>query len=473
MGTVGKRRRVADAEGLLTFRIEQDLTVQINNGSLAPEARLPSIRAAATFYQVSRFTVGEAYERLVAKGYLTVRAGSGFFAAPGQKKRLAPVPSPEKPRIDGEWLMRQQMLSHWKAKPGAGMLPDAWYPDADFRSAIRGMMRDQRVSLASYGDPQGYMPLRERIAEMLQELRINAGPDQVSLTIGASHGMEIAMRALLRPGDIALVDNPGYFNMHTALAHHGATVVGVARTRTGPCLQALRAILEKHRPKVFFTQSVFQNPTGDSTDPGTAHAILRMAQEYDFHIVENDVYGCFDDAGRTRIATLDQLNRVILAGSFSKAVSGSTRAGFLAAHPELLQRINRIKLNGVIGSPAFAERAVYAFLVGGNYRKHIGHLRERLVLARGAAKQALAETGFTGISAPEGGYLLCAQHPQIASAAHFAECAAAQGILMAPGEMFTLGDGKSNWFRFNASQLADAETVDILNAFTRKYLSTA
>ncbi|WP_082694009.1 PLP-dependent aminotransferase family protein [Aquitalea magnusonii] len=390
--------------------------------------------------------------------------------AKGQKKLHLNPGHKEHIRINGEWLMRQQMAKQWRINLGTGLLPDEWYPDPDLRMAIRSLLRDQRLSISNYGDSQGYAPLRVRIAEMLMGLKVGTTADQICLTIGASHGLELVMRALVRPGDYVLVDEPGYYNLYSALTGYGVHAIGVPRMDTGPCLETLRKLLNDYKPKAFFTQSIFHNPTGGCTDPATAHEILSLAKNHDIYVVEDDVYGDFDDLYRTRIASLDQLNRVVLIGSFSKSVSASIRIGYVAANIDITNKINTIKLNGVIGCPSFSEMAVYAFLTSGNYRKHITRMRERLFIVREVARNKLSELGFTDISSPGGGFFVCARHPKIDSASHFSEKAAAANILLAPGDVFLLNGKTADWFRFNVGHLMKPNGTECLQAFIREYL---
>ena len=170
-------------------------------------------------------------------------------------------------------------------------------------------------------------------------------------------------------------------------------ILGVPRTRHGPDTAALEAILLAHKPKFLFTNSMYHNPTGTSLSPSVAHRVLQLAEQHDFHIVEDDIYADFQNGPSTRLATLDSLRRVIYLASFSKTLSCSLRVGYLIAGPELIRRLADVKMYTSIGSQRFAECVVSTMLANGSYRKLVQRLRQRLT------RQMAATCGCLGTTA--------------------------------------------------------------------------
>ena len=195
------------------------------------------------------------------------------------------------------------------------------------------------------------------------------------------------------PGDVVVVENPGYYNLFNLLKFHGVKMLGVPRTRHGPDTAALEAILLAHKPKFLFTNSMYHNPTGTSLSPSVAHRVLQLAEQHDFHIVEDDIYADFQNGPSTRLATLDSLRRVIYLASFSKTLSCSLRVGYLIAGPELIRRLADVKMYTSIGSQRFAECVVSTMLANGSYRKLVQRLRQRLT------RQMAATCGCLGTTA--------------------------------------------------------------------------
>src|SRR5512138_2205883 len=316
----------------LVDQIVEGIKRQIDERHLRPGGRVPSIRGFAETHKVSRFTVVEAYDRLVALGYLESRRGSGFYATT-RKNGEAALKGEERPRTaDLVWLIRRLLTEReGVALAGAPWIPSDWLDEAGMRRGLRALSREK--SILEFGDPRGYAPLRSQLELTLAELDIPASPSQILLTAATSQALDLVMRRLLRPGDTALVDDPGYYNLFGNLRQHGVRLAGVPRGPDGPDTDALERLAREQQPKVYFTQSVMHNPTGTAMSAHVGFRVLQIAERYGFMVVEDDV--CSDlDAPGPRLATLDRLNRVIYVRSFSKTLAGSVRVGFVACRAE-------------------------------------------------------------------------------------------------------------------------------------------
>jgi aspartate/methionine/tyrosine aminotransferase len=156
----------------------------------------------------------------------------------------------------------------------------------------------------------------------------------------------------------------------------------VPRNPDGPDVVILEKLAAAHRPKVYFTQSVMQNPTGTDMSPHVAFKVLQAAERHNFTVVEDDIFCDLQVKTTPRLATLDQLNRVIYARSFSKTLSGSLRVGFVACSQHIANELADIKMLTSITTSPFTERLIYLMLVDGHYRKYLSRLHERLGEAR-------------------------------------------------------------------------------------------
>ena len=167
---------------------------QIEGRLLRPGTKLPSIRVLADSHKVSRFTVVEAYDRLVAMGYLQSRRGAGFYTAatPGSPERLQPASSDANTRNEElVWLIRRLLEADENALLAGGpWLPNSWLDEAGIRQGLNVLARKNGAYLLEYGHPFGYLPLREHLGLMLAGLGINAHPGQILLTNGTSHALD-------------------------------------------------------------------------------------------------------------------------------------------------------------------------------------------------------------------------------------------------------------------------------------------
>src|SRR6202451_1941116 len=184
---------------------------QSHDRHLRPGAKLPSIRKFAETASVSRFTVVEAYDRLVAMGYLRSRRGAGFYTsdtlAPANVPRAAPSDNLKR-NEELIWLIRRLLEADENAVLAGGpWLPNSWLDEAGLRQSLNVLARKNGAHLLEYGHPFGYLPLREHFALMLDGLGIAANSNQILLTQGTSQALELLIRYLLKPGDAALVDD--------------------------------------------------------------------------------------------------------------------------------------------------------------------------------------------------------------------------------------------------------------------------
>ena len=393
---------IKTASQSLTEQLCARFADRIRNHLLAPGARLPSVRLCAEQQGVSVSTVVAAYDQLQAQGLVVARRNRGFFVrdsgsntpfAHAGRAQVA-IKNIVNAPIDAAALIRGmfQPVSD-KPQPGMGVFPSDWLETTFMPTAIRKVtsasaLRD--VSL-HYGEPKGDMSLRRALSQKLGTFNLHADPGQIITTVGATHALDIISRTLLRAGDCVMVEEPGWAVEFARLDALGMRILPVPRRADGPDLAVMAQYCQLHSPKLFVSVSVFHNPTGYCLTPGSAHRVLQLASQHNFYIAEDDTYSHLAPDHATRLCVLDGLQRTIYVSGFSKILAPGWRVGFMAAPPELVERLLNTKLLATLTTPALLEKALAWCIDQGQLRRHAERIRSRLDQARGrSVKLALA-----------------------------------------------------------------------------------
>ncbi|MBD8909394.1 aminotransferase-like domain-containing protein [Methylorubrum zatmanii] len=437
---------------------------RIEGRALGPGARLPSVRAFAESMGVSKSTVVEAYDRLAARGAIVSRPGSGFFVAARPEPLSLAAIGPRLDRaVDPVWITRQSLEAGPDSlRPGCGWLPPDWLPEEDLRRALRHVAR-QSDAVMFYDTPQGHAPLRQQLALRLTERGIRAHPDQLVLADSVTQALDLIIRFLAEPGDTVLLDDPCYFSFQALARAHRLRMVGVPFGPEGPDLAAFEQALIEHKPRFYITNSGLQNPTGATLSPVVVHRMLRLAEMHGTLIVEDDAYADFEPEPGPRLAGFDGLDRVIHVGGFSKTLSTGARVGAIALRSDWVERLVDLKLAVSLSDNHLTAATVHRFLAEGSYRHHLDALRTRLADARGMVVRRLAQAGLSVPFVPSAGMFLWTRLPEGLDAVDVSRRALARGVVLAPGNVFSISQGAASFLRFNVAQCASPRVFSELS----------
>ena len=423
---------------------------RIHRKIFAAGMRLPSIRALARQRGVSPFTISEAYGRLVAVGILEARKGSGYYARSHQAKGSDSVAG-RSGKIDVSWLLHHMLSGNGARGPGLGVLPSEWLNGIEIGAALRSLGRQGRW--LDSGRPSGFEPLRGLIQRRLADLDILSATDQIILTTGITHALNLVLRVLVGPGDTVLTSDPSWFGALGMLSGHGARIVGIPFGATGLDVDILERTVIKENPRLLILSSIGHNPTGVSLPLDTLERILNIAAKHDFWIFEDDVYADLCTTAVKRLAAQGGLSRVIYANSFSKTLASNIRVGFMTCEAPIAQRLSEAKLLGGFTTPELNERLVHKLLVEGHYTSHAARLRKRLVLHRTRMRRFLTSERIEVLGGEGDGLFLWANMQTDTNV--LADTCSRQGLLLAPGSLFSPRQEPSTWMRINVTTSLD------------------
>lgn len=429
-------------------QIVDALAGRIRQGAIEPGTRLPSIRQLARDNLLSQSCVIEAYERLVAQGVLASRHGSSYF-----------VVTPALPCSPEEVLTGGAS----RLPLGCAGMPQSWRESDDLGYAIRQVSRTDMQGLFSYSSVYGLPALRLQILKRLKQIAIAAEESQVLTTAGATQGLDLIIRTLLKPGDCVVVETPGHNNLFEQLQLCGVRMLEVPRTPRGPDIQVLESLLSSHQPRVLFINSLFHNPTGSCLAPAVAQRLLELAEQYGLNIVEDDVYADFQGRSATRLAALDNTGCVIYVGSFSKTLSSSLRVGYVVANQALVERLAQVKQITSLGTSCFSEAVLNTLLANGAYRKLVQRQRLRLKREMAAALQVLEDSDWEVFGRPAGGLYIWAR-PRVCPPKRVRGLAQRHGIALAGSAQFSPSGEVGDWLRINVAYAGDAQALAFFQA---------
>jgi DNA-binding transcriptional MocR family regulator len=475
---VGAAVLARSASQTLAEQLSGHYAARIRQRLLLPGARLPSVRESARRHRVSPSTVVAAYDQLLAQGLVEARRQRGFFVRDGgaqgaratppeaaetarrtalTTETAAPLAAPQRtPPVDATALIRGMFnVDDDHPAPGLGTLPPEWLDAAMLQTALRRAMTPATVEASTslnYGEPAGDPRLRHALAQRLADFGVRATPAQIVTANGATHALDIVSRGLLAPGDAVLVDEPGWSVEFARLTQLGMRLLPVPRGVDGPDLAAMDALARAHRPRLYVTCSVLHNPTGVSLSLSSAHQVLRLAEQHDFNIVEDDTYAHLAPAHAPRLAALDGLRRTIYVSGFAKILAPGWRVGFLAAPPQLVDHLVDIKLLGTLTTPALLEQAVAVCLEQGWLRRHAERVIVRLGAARTRAVKLALAAGCRFVAPPAG---LFGWVDTGIDTERLATDMLEDGWLLAPGTVFHPGRQPSTLMRINFATTQD------------------
>ncbi|GHE29650.1 GntR family transcriptional regulator [Streptosporangium violaceochromogenes] len=387
--------------GGIAGQITHELRQAIRHGRLTAGARLPASRELAKDLGLSRGVVVEAYERLVAEGFLISRVGAGTVVAPAAGGH---------PAVPG----RDRVTS----SPGPCPEPRATCPDltafprARWLAALRAALAGLSADALDYGDPGGVPELREELAAYLRRVRAaDVVPDNLVIVGGVAQGLSLAVRTLheravagghlpgrpsrrgARPAPSSArirlaVEDPTGPRQLPLLHAAGADPVAVPVDEEGVDVAALAA---SGAQAVLLTPA-HQYPTGVVLSPRRRAELIEWAVATGATILEDD-YDAEFRFDRDPVGCLQGLApaRVILLGSVSKSLAPGLRLGWVAAPPEIAEAIRRARAELDLGSPVLEQHALAGLVRGGVYDRQLRRMRREYRVRRDALVAALAE----------------------------------------------------------------------------------
>ena len=349
--------------------------------------------------------------------------------------------------------------------------PDT-FPAERIAAVAEKVIRERRAVALQYGPTRGLPRLCASIAEICRGRGMECTADDVLTTTGSQQALDLIAHTILDPGDVVAVELPTYVGGSASFYARSAELVGVAQDDEGIVPESLREVAlrlrsgqARTRIKLLYTIPNFQNPSGRLMTQARRDAVLEIANEHDFLVIEDDPYGelvYVDGADTTAMKSRDGNGRVIYLGSFSKVLAPGLRCGWIVAPPALLERLEIAKQAADLCSGMLDQSIVEELVAGGELAPQIERVRAFYRGKRGTLIDEL-ERHFRGRAewtpADGGLFTFLTLHDEIDTAARVAD-AVANGVAYIPGGPFFVDGSGANTMRLTFAKESDERIVE-------------
>lgn len=422
-------------------QIVSQIKHQISVGNLPSGTRLPPVRQLAAELGVTRLTVHNAYSELQAAGWVESTVGRGTYVLAGVAAEEMVACHLERHQNNRYYSADMHEITHIGTLHAlAYAVPDMNLIPGEELIGIINTLRPNAGEMFSYGEQMGDSMLRVEIAKLLAERDIDAMPDDILITTGATQGLALVAQTMVQANDYVLVEQPTYLGQLKIFDVLGVKTLGVPMDEEGPRLDILERLIIDYQPRFFSTIPNFHNPTGRVMSMSRRKDLLALAYKYQLPILEDDIFALlsYDGPPPPTLKAMDTHNLVITISGFSKFLSPGIRVGYLVAPQPWFQRMVNLKWAMELSGIPIIQRALAQYLREGRLK---GHLRRILPIyreRRNTLMQALKHHMPAGTTwtYPQGGFCTFVRLPDGGNYADLYPLTLQRGVAFTPNEAF-------------------------------------
>jgi DNA-binding transcriptional MocR family regulator len=429
------------------LKLAKSFEKQLRTGALRVGDRLPSVRQLREQHAISIATAVECYLWLERQGYIRARPKSGFYVA------RTPVNDDREPEITMRANGPVAVIDAAPETPmgraaggdvvqlGAAVVGPAFLPVARLNRSLRLALSAFEDTAVTYEDARGNIRLRRQIARLMFRQGAVCTPEQITVTSGSTEALNLALRAVAKPGDVLAVESPGCYDKLLALEALQLRALELPHiVRHGVDLDRLERAIKEHRLKAVLLNLSCHNPTGDCVSDEMKAAAVALASKHGIAIIESDTFGelVFDGTRPTTLKAFDSDGTVLQCSSLAHYVAPGFNLGWIQAG-RWQHEVERLKNFTNVASARITQLALAEFLESGAFEKHVKSLRVALWRSVQATRAEVLQTfpAGTRVSQPEGGCVLWIQLPERYCGLEIQRRAAAEGIHILAGEWFS------------------------------------
>lgn len=347
---------------------------------------------------------------------------------------------------------------------GGGLPNPALFPVEEIREATGSVLSEDGTTALQYSTTEGYLPLREWIAERYRtRAGLDVSPDTILITNGSQQSLDLIGKVCIDRDDPVAIERPGYLGAIQAFSLYEPCFHPVTLSQDGPDTDALRHVIEAYSPKFFYGVPNFQNPSGITYSGEKRREVARILSGSETLYVEDDAYRELRFRGEDLPLIARYLpEQGVITGSFSKIIAPGMRMGWIVAPPEIFSQLVTAKQATDLHSNYLTQRIIHRFLTNSDVESHIRRIKESYRRQRDTMVGAIEEQFPPDVTytRPDGGMFVWVTLPGGFSSMDLFDIAIKDNVAFVPGNPFYTDGGGSNSMRLNYSNASDDVIVE-------------
>jgi GntR family transcriptional regulator of abcA and norABC len=432
---------------------------RIEHGEWKEHDKLPSIRLLAQELNVHRLTVFKAYQLLKENGKVYVKDKSGYYVHPNS---IMPVEHLDYPIISS--YIQKNHLSEIHQVPvtyqfSQALIDPNLLPNLYFSEYVKKVFDLYPKVLGTYSTVQGDEELREALCcYFLKRHHFHLSADELLITSGSQQAIDLISRVLIKPRDTVLLERPTYSAAIDIFHQQGAHIIPINIHPDGYDLEQVELYMRKFKPRLFYLNPTFHNPTGYTVPSEQRKRLVELAEQYRCLLVEDDPFHdiYFGQEPPLPLFTYDTEGCVMYIRSFSKYVAPGLRIAAIASRPSLMKCLLTAKSLSDNGTPLLNQKIFLHYFLSSRLQQHLEKLRIALNIRKDIMEEELAGTGWKWTS-PKGGLNLWIQLPETIPMELLLAKSIEQSLSFVPGSICDPLRELKSWVRLSYSYVNEQQ----------------
>lgn len=412
---------------------------RIERGEWRAHDKLPSVRMLAQEMDMHRLTVFRAYQMLKQDRIVYVREKSGYYVSPPDKQAEAPEseasPIPSSGWLNDQMAAIQQVPVVYRLSQA--LIDPHLLPNAYLSDYVKKVFDLYPKLLGTYSTPQGDLELRESLSSYLSgQISVPMTAKTMTITTGAQQAIDLLARIFVRPMDTVMVERPTYGAAIDIFRQYGARFLPVDIGPDGYDLERVEEMMNRHRPKIFYLNPTFHNPTGFTVPAAVRKRLVELVEQYRCLLIEDDAFRdmYFEQPPPPPLFAYDTEGWVVYLRSFSKYVAPGLRICAVMGSKHVTERLVTAKSLADNGTPLVNQKLFLHYFQSERMRLHVEKLRTALQVRRDIMEKGLAGTGWQW-SSPSGGLNLWIRLPEPLDGRSLLGASLQRSVSFVPGEI--------------------------------------